>query len=126
MPLKYDKRLTPNAKALRTEMTRQEKHLWYDFLAGYPVRFQRQKPIGAYIVDFFCQQAMLAVEVDGSQHYDPTGMAYDERRSAELSAQGVAVLRFTNPDVERNFSGVCGAILQAVEERMKERNTAEA
>ena len=53
MSLSYNKKLIPRAKELRRNMTQQEKHLWYDFLAKYPVRFQRQKTIGNFIVDFF-------------------------------------------------------------------------
>ena len=118
MPLEYDKRLIPNAQTLRKEMTRQERHLWYDFLSTYPVRFQRQKTIGQYIVDFYCHRAQLAVELDGSQHYTQEAMEFDSRRSEDLNAQGVMVVRFTNIDVDRNFESVCEAIYQAVLERM--------
>ena len=93
MPLEYDKRLVPCARMLRKEMTRQERHLWYDFLSAYPVRFQRQKTISRYIVDFYCHKAKLAVELDGSQHYPQDSIAYDQRRSAALNAQGIRVLR---------------------------------
>lgn len=115
MPLEYDKRLISRARELRKEMTRQERHLWYDFLAMYPVRFQRQKTIGCYIVDFYCHIAKLAVELDGSQHYSQASMEYDLRRSAVLKAQGIKVLRFTNLDIDRNFVEVCEVIRQAVE-----------
>jgi very-short-patch-repair endonuclease len=118
MPLEYDKQLIPNAQSLRKDMTRQERHLWYDFLSTYSVRFQRQKTIGQYIVDFYCHRAKLAVELDGSQHYTQEAMDYDLRRSEALNAQGVKVLRFTNTDIDRNFEAVCEAIFHAVLEGM--------
>lgn len=118
MPLVYDKRLVPYARLLRKELTRQERHLWYDFLSTYSVRFQRQKTIGQFIVDFYCHQAKLAVELDGSQHYTPESMEYDLRSSEALNAQGVKVLRFTNTDIERNFASVCEVICQEVTERL--------
>lgn len=58
-------------------MTRQEKHLWYDFLRSYPIKFYRQRPIGNYIVDFYCSEAHLVIELDGNQHYDPDAEKYD-------------------------------------------------
>ena len=51
-------------------MTKEEKHLWYDFLKKYPIRFNRQRPIGNFIVDFYSSKAKLVIEVDGSQHYE--------------------------------------------------------
>ena len=68
MERKHNKMLTPLAKQLRREMTKEERHLWYDFLRSYPIRFQRQKVLGRYIADFYCAQAKLVVELDGSQH----------------------------------------------------------
>ena len=56
------------AQELRRNMTRQEKHLWYDFLRSYPIKFYRQRPIGNYIVDFYCSEAHLVIELDGNQH----------------------------------------------------------
>lgn len=117
MPLKYDKQLIPRAKELRKGMTRQERHLWYDFLSAYPVRFQRQKTAARYIVDFYCHQASLAVELDGSQHYSQEALEYDRTRTATLEACGIAVLRFTNKDIDDNFPGVCQVIEQKVKER---------
>ena len=82
MQPKHNKQLVPMAKRLRKEMTKEERHLWYDFLKSYPVQFKRQQPIGPYIVDFYCYKAKLAVELDGSQHCEPKGIAYDGRRTA--------------------------------------------
>ena len=58
------------AQELRKNATKEENHLWYDFLRTYPVQFLRQKPFGPYIVDFYCHKAKLAIELDGSQHYE--------------------------------------------------------
>ena len=68
--------LIPFAKELRKNATKQEKHLWYDFLSSYPIRFQRQKAIDNFIVDFYCHQAKFVVEIDGDQHYTDKGLAY--------------------------------------------------
>lgn len=81
MSLPYKKHLIPRAKELRKEATKQENHLWYDFLCSYPVRFQRQKTVGSFIADFYCHKAKLVIELDGSQHYSEQGQAYDEERS---------------------------------------------
>ena len=69
MQPKHNKQLVPLAKQLRKEMTKEERHLWYDFLRAYPVRFSRQKVLGKYIADFYCAEAKLVIEPDGSQHY---------------------------------------------------------
>ena len=118
MPILYDTSLISTAKALRKGMTRQEKHLWYDFLSAHPLRFQRQKTIDHYIADFYCHKARLAVELDGSQHYSPASMAYDAKRAAAFAAQGIQVLRFTNWDVDHHFPSVCEAINHAIEGRL--------
>ena len=88
-------------------MTKEERHLWYDFLSSYPVRFKRQQIVGRYIVDFYCPQARLVIELDGSQHYEGDGPEKDAHRTAELEKQGLTVLRFLNYDIQTNFSGVC-------------------
>ncbi len=118
MSLKYNGKLIPRAKELRSNMTRQEKHLWYDFLSHYPVRFQRQKTIDNFIVDFYCHAAKLVIEVDGSQHFEESGRIYDEERTRVLKSYSLEVIRFTNLDVDKNFSGVCAAIDQKVKERL--------
>ena len=98
------------AQKLRHEQTKEENHLWYDFLKTYPVQFRRQYPIGPYYVDFFCYQAKLIVELDGSQHTEPEAIAYDRARTAFLQKEGYRVLRISNLDVWRNFAGVCEVI----------------
>ena len=98
-------------------MTREERHLWYDYLRCYPVKFLRQHPVGNYILDFYCAGARLAVELDGSQHFEEAGKEYDERRSAFLSERGIALIRFPNNEIWNNFSGVCEAVDLAVKKR---------
>ena len=73
-------RLTGNAKALRKNMTKEERHLWYDFLKTLPFTINRQKVIGMYIVDFYCAEAKLVIELDGSQHYSDGGQQTDKKR----------------------------------------------
>ena len=119
MSLPYQGKLIPRAKELRKEATKQENHLWYDFLKSYPVRFQRQKTIDYFIADFYCHAAKLIIELDGSQHYEEQGLERDKERTAILEQYGVMVLRFSNRDIERNFQGVCKTIELAVKERMK-------
>ena len=99
--------LTPYAQKLRRDMTREEKHLWYDFLSKLPVRFNRQKVIRCYIVDFYCSRTKLVIELDGSQHYEEAARAMDSERDAFLSRQGLRVLRYSNADVNQRFNGVC-------------------
>ena len=125
MPLPYQEKLTPRARELRKKATKQENHLWYDFLRDYPIRFKRQKPISSFTADFYCHAARLVVELDGSQHYDEQGLIYDKERAAVLEQYGVKVLRFSNLDVERNFQGVCTAIDLAVRERAEQLSTDE-
>ena len=115
MSLKYNKKLIPRAKELRNEMTKQEKHLWYDFLSDYPVRFQRQKTIGNFIADFYCHEAKLVVEVDGSHHYTEDGFIYDDARTVVLEEKfDLQVIRFSNNKVETDFKLVCRLIDEAV------------
>jgi len=117
--LPYQEKLIPRAKELRKNATKQENHLWYDFLSRYPVRFQRQKPIDSFIADFYCHAVKLVVEIDGSQHYEEQGLERDRERSAILEQYGIQVIRFSNLDIERNFEGVCIAIDLTVKERME-------
>ena len=106
--------LLHHARQLRKEMTKEERHLWYDFLKDYPVKFYKQKIVGNYILDFYCEKAKLAVELDGSQHYVEQGQAYDRVRTEYLQKLGIRVLRFSNTDITQNFRGVCEAIILAL------------
>ena len=107
-------KLLRNSQNLRKNMTKEERHLWYDFLKGYPIQFKRQYVIGNYIVDFYCYRAKLIIELDGSQHYNPDAIRYDQTRTDYLQQQGYSVLRFTNSDVNQQFRAVCEMIDHAV------------
>ena len=118
MKYNHNKNLVKNAKVLRKDMTKEERHLWYDYLRNKDVRFLRQKIIGSYIVDFYCAKANLVIELDGSQHYTEQGKAYDEERSAILHGYGLKVLRFSNRDVNNHFDAVCETIDREVQIRI--------
>ena len=120
MRLPYNKNLIPFAKSLRKNATPQENHLWYDFLRNYQPRFQRQKTIGQFIADFYCEKARLVIELDGSQHFTPEGITHDEARTAAIEIVGVEVLRFTNRDIDSEFRAVCTQIDTAVHERLNQ------
>ena len=87
-------------------MTKEEKHLWYDFLRMHPARFRKQKIIGSYIVDFYSPSEKLAIEIDGEHHYS-THLWYDNKRTDYINKRGISVLRFSNSDINNNFDGVC-------------------
>ena len=105
MQPKHNKQLVPLAQQLRKEMTKEERHLWYDFLRAYPVRFSRQKVLGNYIADFYSAEAKLVIELDGSQHYEEENMEKDAARTAYLKGYGLRVVRIPNNEVSRNFRG---------------------
>ena len=119
MTIPKDNSQLENARRLRREMTPHERKLWYLFLRKYPVKIYKQRIIGKFIVDFYCASAKLVIEVDGSQHYEPQGMAYDVERSAFLSALGLNVLRFSNRDIDRDFRGVCEQIDLTIRNRQE-------
>ncbi len=101
-------------------MTKEERHLWYDFLRGYPVRFSRQKVLGKYIADFYSAEARLVIELDGSQHYENKSMVKDAERTAFLEDYGLTVIRIPNNEVSRNFRGVCEYIDAAVKQSLSQ------
>ncbi len=107
MGRKHNKELTVLAKILRKNMTKEEKHLWYDFLKYYPVRFLRQKVIDNYIVDFYCHDVRLIIELDGSQHYEEKAILKDRIRTERLEERNLTVMRILNRDINSNFKGVC-------------------
>ena len=107
-------KLTYNAKQLRKNMTKEEKHLWYDFLKNLPVTINRQKVIGKYIVDFYCAKFKVVIELDGSQHYAEANKKIDIQRDNYLNNLGITVLRYSNMDINKNFEGVCAEILRII------------
>ena len=114
----YNKKNIPLAKELRKNMTPWERKLWYEFLRSYPVRFQRQKAIGNYIVDFYCAKAQLVFELDGSGHYQNDQQVADAERTTVLETMGLKVIRICNPDIDRNFRGVCEFLDREVQQAL--------
>lgn len=119
MDRKHNKNNVPFAKELRKNMTKEERHLWYDFLRTYPIRFTRQKVMGKYILDFYCAQAKLAIELDGSQHYQDAEAVKDEARTNYLAGYDIQVVRIPNNEVSNHFRSVCEYIDEAVRQSLR-------
>ena len=96
-------------------MTPEEKHLWYDFLKYLPVTVKRQYVVGNYILDFFIPNSNIAIELDGSQHFEPQAREFDRFRGKELSMVGIKVIRYANTDINKNFQGVVCDIMKQLE-----------
>ena len=122
MQSKHNKQLVPFAKQLRKEMTKEERHLWYDFLRSYPVRFSRQKVLGKYIVDFYSAEAKIVIELDGSQHYEEQNIKQDAERTSFLEGYGLTVIRIPNNEVNTNFRSVCEYIDAAVRQSLSQKS----
>ncbi len=120
MAVKKNNTLLPRAKALRKNMTPQERKLWYSFLRAYPVKFYKQRIIGPFIADFYCASAKLVIELDGWQHYETVGQDYDQRRDRYMETHGLRVLRFSNREINEEFTAVCEAIDLAVQGHLPE------
>lgn len=112
MPLYHNKKLVPFAQELRHNMTNEERKLWYLFLKRLPITVNRQKNIGNYIVDFYIHKFSLVIEIDGRQHRLSENRVADDERDQALQALGITVLRYSNEDINRNFSAVCEDILK--------------
>ena len=110
-----NEKLTGNAKSLRKNMTKEERHLWYDFLKVLPITVNRQKVIGKYIVDFYIASSKVVIELDGSQHYEQSGIESDAQRDEFLNSLGIQVLRYSNADVNQRFESVCQDILNKID-----------
>jgi len=116
MPRRHD--LTPRlqtfAREMRREQTDAEKKIWQRLrdrrCGGF--KFRRQVAIAGYIVDFFCERASLAVELDGEQHAEPAAVEYDRRRTAVLKQRGIRVIRFSDHEVLRDPDAVARTILR--------------
>ena len=120
MSIEYNKKNITLAKNLRNNATPQEKHLWYDFLSKYEIRFQRQKTIDNFIADFYCHRAKLIIEIDGSQHHTEQGKQKDDFRTEILEGYDLKVIRFTNHQINTNFYGVCEYIDAVVKASLRE------
>ena len=110
----YNPNLKPYSRTLRREMTKEEKHLWYDFLKDLPVTVKRQKIVGKYILDFYIAEYSLAIELDGSQHYEDEGFENDKIREEYLNNRGIRVIRYTNLDIQKRFDAVCRDIMNEI------------
>ena len=120
MDRKHNHSIVYIAKNLRKNMTKEERHLWYDFLRTYPIKFSRQKVLGKYIVDFYSAEAKLIIELDGSQHYEDIGIAKDKERTTYLEQYGLKILRIPNNQVNQNFRGVCEYIDNEVKQSLSQ------
>lgn len=116
MSFDYDKSNIIHARSMRKSMTDEERKLWLFCLKDLPVKFRKQTPIGDYIVDFYCSEVGVIIEIDGSQHYDESGIAYDKKRDAFLSDLGLRVVRIPNNDIRFNFDAVRELIYNLVAE----------
>ena len=111
----YNTELKQKARELRKNATKQENRLWYEYLREFRPRFTRQRVVGNYILDFYCGKVKLAIELDGSQHYESDIQEYDIRRTTYLNSLGIEIIRFPNSDVNSNFEGVCITIARKVD-----------
>ena len=116
--MRHNKKLTTFAQKLRREMTKEEKQLWYHFLRNYPLQFRRQVTCGQYILDFYCAKAKMAIELDGSQHFQTAEQSKDALRTEYLSSQGIYVFRIPNNAIWENFDGVCEMIDRLIKQRV--------
>ena len=107
------------AKKLRRQMTKQERHLWYDFLRTYSIKVYRQRVIDNYVADFYCPAAKLVIELDGGQHYDDVKKVDDEHRSLIINQYGIQVIRIPNNEIDNNFYNVCTYLDNVVKKRIQ-------
>lgn len=101
-------------------MAKEERHLWYDFLRNYPVRFSRQKVLGNYFLDFYSAEAQLVIELDRSQHYEDSNIKKDAERTAFLEAYGLKVIRIPDNEISMNFKGVCEHMDAAIRQSLSQ------
>jgi very-short-patch-repair endonuclease len=110
----YRLRLKGRSRDLRRDPTPAERKVWFEFLRDRPEKFTRQKPLGAYIADFYCSKMRLVIEIDGDSHFSAAGASHDAARTAALEALGLRVIRFTNAEVMGQFDAVCERINEAL------------
>ncbi len=107
MAKNYNPSLKGYSQKLRNNMTKEERHLWYDCLKQLPVTVKRQQILGEYIVDFYCASKKVVIELDGTQHFEIEGRNKDVIRDEYLKKEGIRVLRYSNYDINQNFTAVC-------------------
>ena len=112
----HNARLKSFSQKMRREMTKEERHLWYDFLKSLPVTVHRQKVLGNCIADFYIASKKIVIELDGSQHYMDAGVQSDRDRDAWMQENGITVLRYTNLQIQREFDAVCSDILRHLDD----------
>ena len=120
MDRKHNKTIVPLAKTLRKNMTKEERHLWYDFLRTYEVKFTRQKVLGKYVADFYSAEAKLIIELDGSQHYEDKQIEKDSKRTHDLEQYGLRIIRIPNNQVNEHFKEVCEYIDNIVKQSLSQ------
>ena len=120
MEYKHNKELTENAKFLRNNMTKEEKHLWYDYFKKCPVKFSRQKVLGKYIADFYSAEAKLVIELDGAQHFEKENRVYDEKRTEFLEQYNLKIIRIPNGEINTNFEGICRYLDKQIEQSLSQ------
>ena len=108
--LPYNPDLKDRARELRKNMTAAEKKLWFEYLRGFEYRVLKQRPIDNYIVDFYCPDLGLVIEIDGDSHFSEEGIEYDKERTEVLESYGLRVRRFNNREVLQNFESICEEI----------------
>ena len=120
MEYKHNKDLVERAKFLRNNMTKEENHLWYDFLQKSPFRFSRQKILGKYIADFYCAKAKIVIELDGSQHFEKETREYDNKRTEFLEKYGLKIIRIPDGEINNNFEGICRYLNEQIEQSLSQ------
>lgn len=102
-------------KHLRNNMPQPERKLWFYIRnKQLGIKFRRQHSIGKYVVDFFCCELKLAIEIDGNSHFTEQAQAYDHQRTRDLNKIGIKVLRFTNNEVNQNLEEVLVKIMNSI------------
>jgi very-short-patch-repair endonuclease len=114
----YKKSTKRIAKVLRKNLTPWEKRFWFEFARNYQYNIYRQRPVGRYVLDFYCARAKIAIELDGSGHSYPFQIKKDQERTSYLENLGVKVLRFSNERIALDFDEVCKEIDAEIQQRV--------
>jgi very-short-patch-repair endonuclease len=118
--MSVNQKLLKHSRELRVHSTDAEIILWAYLrrkqILG--IKFNRQKPIDRYIIDFYSAQVKLAIEIDGAQHFDDLHLKYDLKRDSHLLKRGIKTLRFTNLDIFKNIDDVLQGIYRECKARI--------
>ncbi len=118
-PLPINENLKKYAVEMRKNQTDEEKKVWYQILKGRTPKFHRQRIIGNYIVDFYCPQLRLAIEIDGYQHFYEENIKYDNKRTEYIESHDIYILRFENTEVNKDIEYVRHIINTVCDARKK-------